>query len=43
MLEAKELERLKQRDGEVMEWQTECGATVTLNYEIDRVTIRHES
>jgi len=43
MLEAKELERLKQRDGEVKEWQTECGATVTLNYELDRVTIRHET
>ena len=43
MLESKELERLKQREGEVKEWHTECGATVTLNYEIDRVTIRHES
>jgi hypothetical protein len=43
ILEAKELERLKQRDGELNEWQTECGATVTLNYELDRVTIRHET
>lgn len=43
MLEAKELARLKQRDGEVTEWRTECGATVTLNYEIDRITIMHDT
>mgnify|MGYP003527926924 CR=1 FL=1 len=41
MLEFKELERLKQREGEVKEWLTECGATVTLNYELDRITIVH--